>query len=82
MGTRNNPGPYDALAHAEGDEPYFVLLGRDRSAATLVRKWVTDNPTKPGEVLAEALGIADHMDRFAMEYHARPRPPTVLPDGE
>ena len=37
MGTKNNPGVFDCYANAEPDEPMFVLLGRDKDAATLVR---------------------------------------------
>lgn len=40
MGTKNNPGAYDCYANAEPDEPMFILLGRDRHAAEVVRYWV------------------------------------------
>lgn len=39
MGTKNNPGNYDCYANADPDEPMFVLLGRDRSAPSLVEAW-------------------------------------------
>ena len=39
MGTKNNPGTFDCYANAEGDEPMFVLLGRDKHAPTLVWLW-------------------------------------------
>ena len=39
MGTKNNPAPYDCYAHAHPDEPMFVLLGRDKFGASLVRLW-------------------------------------------
>jgi hypothetical protein len=39
MGTKNNPGDFDCYANAEPDEPMFVLLGRDPTAAALVRLW-------------------------------------------
>ncbi len=39
MSTRNNPGPRDCLAKAEPDEPYFVLLGRDRASPVSIRIW-------------------------------------------
>lgn len=39
MGTKNNPGKYDCYAKAHPDEPTFTLLGRDRSAPSLVDAW-------------------------------------------
>lgn len=40
MGTKNNPGAFDCYAAAEPDEPMFVLLGRDPTAALAVTFWV------------------------------------------
>lgn len=39
MGTKNKPGDYDCYAHADPDEPMFVLLGRDPMAGALVQVW-------------------------------------------
>lgn len=39
MGTKNNPGEFDAYAKAEPDEPLFTLIGRDPMAFHLVRIW-------------------------------------------
>lgn len=39
MGTKNNPGNYDCYAHADPDEPMFVLLARDKHAPVLVWLW-------------------------------------------
>lgn len=39
MGTKNDPGAFDCYAAADPDEPMFILLGRDRHAAMLVRLW-------------------------------------------
>lgn len=39
MGTKNNPGAFDCYANAHPDEPMFVLLGRDKHAAGLIRLW-------------------------------------------
>lgn len=39
MGTKNNPSPFDCYANADGDEPLFVLLARDKHAPTLVWLW-------------------------------------------
>lgn len=40
MGTKNNPGKFDCYAHAEPDEPMFVLLGRDPVASMVVGLWI------------------------------------------
>lgn len=66
MGTKNNPGKFDCYANAEPDEPMFILLGRDRHAATLVKLWALlrhmeeEDSTK----VAEALGCAAKMDEW------------------
>lgn len=39
MGTKNTPGQFDCYANAAPDEPMFVLLGRDPTAALVVRYW-------------------------------------------
>lgn len=39
MATKNNPGKWDCYANAAPDEPMFVLLGRDPTAALLVHIW-------------------------------------------
>lgn len=67
MGSKNNPGNYDCYANAAPDEPMFVLLGRDRHAATLTRVWALLRH-KEGEdeaKVAEALKCADTMDAWA-----------------
>lgn len=72
------------MAKAEPDEPYFVLLGRDRSAAKLVREWATQRHAEgdtSGAVM-EALGIANDMDKFSIEYHARPTAPVIETEQE
>lgn len=40
MATKRNPGTFDCYTKADIDEPMFVLLGRDPTAATIVRGWV------------------------------------------
>lgn len=68
MGTKNNPGQFDCYAAAAPDEPMFVLLGRDKHAAGLVRLWALlrikagEDPAK----VAEAFACADAMDRHAV----------------
>lgn len=39
MGTKLHPGEFDCYAAARPDEPIFILMGRDRSAPTIVRAW-------------------------------------------
>jgi len=68
MGTKNKPGKFDCYANARPDEPLFVLLGRDRHAAGLVRLWalLRAKDGEDPEKVAEALACAD-----AMDVHAR-----------
>lgn len=39
MGTKNNPGKFDCYSKLEPDEPHFVIMGRDPSAALLIGLW-------------------------------------------
>lgn len=73
MATKNNPGAYDCYAKAHPDEPMFVLLGRDQSAALLVRLWALvrhgrvesgARPPSDAEKVAEALKCADDMEAY------------------
>lgn len=67
MGTKNNPGNYDCYANAAPDEPMFILLGRDRHAASLVRLWalMRHDQGEDGAKVAEAMQCADAMDQWA-----------------
>jgi len=40
MGTKNNPNEYDCYERLEGDEPFFVLRGKDPIGSHLVDAWV------------------------------------------
>lgn len=66
MGTKSNPGEYDCYAHAEPDEPMFVLLGRDQHAPEVVRYWAAlreqmhEDPAK----IVEARECAQAMEQF------------------
>lgn len=42
MGSKNKPGDFDCYANAEPDEPMFILLARDASAAMLVEAWASE----------------------------------------
>lgn len=69
MATKNNPGKFDCYANAEPDEPMFVLLGRDRMGASIVRLWalaregegLTANE-KLEEAYQCACAMADHAE--------------------
>jgi hypothetical protein len=69
MATKNNPGPYDCIAAAHPDEPYFALLGRDPHAPTLVCLWVLmrieagEDPAK----CANATVVASQMEEWAIK---------------
>jgi len=66
MGTKNNPGSFDCYAAADPDEPIFILLGRDKNAPDLIRRWAHErsrageNPLK----VQEALNCAAAMDSY------------------
>jgi len=75
MDTKNNPGDFDCYAKAMPDEPMFVLLARDRSAATMVREWAyrryrsIKRGTSPDSDISkvhDALNCAIKMDQW---YH-------------
>src|SRR5690242_7813984 len=66
MGTKNNPGKFDCYTNAAPDEPMFILLGRDKHAATLVRLWalLRAREGENEEKVAEALTCAAAMDAW------------------
>ncbi len=74
MGTKNNPGDFDCYANAEDDEPMFVLLARDKSAPSIVRRWAKRYLKKHTEAIsvtervmrkhAEALQCAKAMEAW------------------
>lgn len=69
MGTKNNPGRYDCYANAHPDEPMFVLLGRDRFGASIVRLWAAVRETlrDDAQKVAEARTCADAMQVWATQ---------------
>ena len=68
MGTKNNPGRFDAFDKAHPDEPMFVLLGRDPLAGSLVRLWARRRFASDGDGSAdkvcEAQRCAADMDKW------------------
>ena len=66
MGTKANPGKFDCYKAAEPNEPIFVLLGRDKNAPDLVRRWAMER-SRAGEdpvKVQEALDCAAAMDAY------------------
>lgn len=80
MGTKNCPGKFDCYANAEPDEPMFVLLGRDESAADLVDEWADWReeeinlglkPESDRAMVVEARSCAMHMRHYCLMRKAR-----------
>jgi hypothetical protein len=76
MGTKNNPGKFDCYGKALPDEPVFIILARDPSAASTVEFWATlrerliDRGLKPESdraAVAKARQCADAMRLWRME---------------
>jgi len=76
MGSRNNPGSYDCYDAAEPNEPMFILLGRDRDAAIVVKLWAMLRlqqidlglrPETDRTQVAEALRCATEMEIWHRE---------------
>ncbi len=73
MGTKQDPGKYDAYMKAEMDEPMFVLLARDPLAHLLVEHWVRlrqamDFSSDTQEKMLEALECARQMREWASDH--------------
>src|SRR4029077_324839 len=86
MSTKEDPGQFDCLARALPDEPYFVLLGRDSVAPTLVYNWAMrrkseiaqgKRPSEDAEQVRDAIAISDAMTAWRRENFGRWR--TCLP---
>lgn len=73
MGTKNKPGAYDCYAHADPDEPMFVLLARNPSASLLVGLWalIRERTGEDPEKVEEARACADAMEKWLRE-HIKP----------
>lgn len=70
MGTKNNPGKFDAYAKAEPDEPTFTLIARDPMAPALIRLWAAQRwqEHEDPEKVAEARECADAMEAWRKEH--------------
>ncbi len=88
METKANPNPAGCLARALPDEPFLVLLARDKAAPDTIRFWadrraqmgVEEEIDQDAEQLSEALTTADAMEawRIAHDGEWRGVPPTSL----
>lgn len=57
--------PSSCLNKSQPNEPVFVLVGRDPTAPQTIRLWATMNEGRqPPEKLAEAMNLADEMDKW------------------
>jgi len=70
MGTKSEPGEYDAYDKAAPDEPMFVLLARDPQAPDIVLDWAFrrersirrgDHPASDKAKVQEARDLARKM---------------------
>ena len=73
MATKLNPGNYDCYANLEPDEPYFLLMARDRHAPNIVRRWAKRReraiqegtyPESDREKVKEARAVASQMETW------------------
>jgi len=75
MPSKTHPMTAAVIEKAEPDEPMFVLLGRDRVAAKLVKDWADfrfrrlpnfgmDDPEEMAQI-ADALACAKEMEAYA-----------------
>lgn len=86
MGTKNKPGVFDCYAEAKPDEPMFVLLARDPSAALLVRIWCQLRRARKGLTEAdsketEAEHCAVDMERWREDHKKTPDDPVQRGHG-
>lgn len=74
MATKNNPGPFDCYEKADPDEPMFVLLGRDRFAASLVYLWALarEPEVRKVEKVREARECAQSMLEWLVKIGSHP----------
>lgn len=79
VGTKNNPGKYDCLASASPNEPFFVLLGRDRMAPSLVEMWAQAREAT-GEVADKVGEARDVVAAMKNELFLRHKVPTDVLD--
>jgi hypothetical protein len=80
MGTKNKPGAFDCYANAAPDEPMFVLLGRDKHAALLVRLWgiLRAQDGEDDDKIEEAFSCAGAMDHWRLGLGKRDERPAIF----
>jgi len=69
MGTKNQPGKFDCYSKLEPDEPHFVIMGRDPSAALVIGIWamLREAEGKDAEKVEEARECADACLKYALD---------------
>lgn len=79
MGTKRNPGQYDAYAKAGEDEPIFTLRAKDPLAPQIIRRWanlveaeIAEETRPPFDIakVAEARKTADDMELWRNGYES------------
>lgn len=81
INTLDRPSEFDAAAKLRPDEPYFLLIGRDRSAPELVQQWADNNRKRAlseredmsEEELDEELRKSTDAERIAWDMQAYKR---------
>lgn len=68
--TEEMSNPNSCLNRAAPDEPVFVLLGRDKSAAVAIRAWIfnrlaTGKSSEASPEIREAREFVTTMERYA-----------------
>lgn len=66
MSTKECPGDFDFYRKARGDEPIFVMLGRDKHAPQLVELWarIRDEVGDDPEQVNDARKCANDMRKY------------------
>jgi hypothetical protein len=63
INTLDTPGEFDALRMLRPDEPYFLLLARDRLAPPLAQQWADDNRARALREFSEGTIDEERRDR-------------------
>ena len=63
INTLESPGEFDALRSLRQDEPYFLLVGRDRLAPRLIDEWADQNRRRALAKFDEGLITKELRDR-------------------
>lgn len=76
MGTKRDPGQFDAWLAAEPDEPIFTLLARDPAAPDAILEWIRvrrqliatgEKPSTDWPIIDEAVMVINEMKNWRMK---------------